>query len=174
MLTLYDLEKILNECKEELCTLGFLEVKNKNYNIQINPKFRKKLGTCSYNKKSLFYTISINENFIKLCPDKVKNTIMHELIHSVHGCMNHGPSFKYLASLVNNKFGYNITRTSYYQEYEEYINNTKQYRYKVKCNSCGSEWLYQKAGNVIKNIQKNPYSCTCPKCHKKTFTIIYL
>lgn len=174
MLVLYDLEQILNKCKDELYDLGFLEIKNKNYIIQINSRFRNKLGRCSYNKITYIYTISINESFMNICPDKVKNTMMHELIHSINGCMNHGTKFQNIAKLVNNKFGYNVHTTSYYEDYDKYIDSTKNYKYKIKCSHCGEEWFYEKTGKVIRSLQNNPTSCTCPHCKTKRFSVINL
>ena len=59
--------------------------------------------------------------------------MMHELIHSITGCMNHGPNFQYVVNLVNSKFGYDVHITSYYDSYNTYLNNTKNYKYKIKC-----------------------------------------
>ena len=174
MLTLSSLEQMMYTCKQQLVSLGFSELNSKLYNLEINPRFRKKLGQCCYNRKSMFYTIKISKNFMQVCPEHVKNTMMHELIHSINGCMNHGPNFQYVANLVNNKFGYNVSTTSYYDSYNNYLNNTKNYRYKLKCNSCGKEWRYEKAGKLVRGVQSNPHYCTCPYCRTNSFSVVNL
>ncbi len=40
----------------------------------------------------------------------IKNTIMHELIHCMPYCNNHGAEFKKYARYINEKLGYNISR----------------------------------------------------------------
>jgi len=174
MLTLSNLEQMMYTCKQQLVSLGFSELNSKLYNLEINPRFRKKLGQCCYNRKSMFYTIKISKNFMQVCPEYVKNTMMHELIHSVNGCMNHGPNFQYLASLVNRKFGYNVKTHSDVPEYSKYLNETKHYRYKLMCNTCGKEWLYEKAGKFVRGVLKNPNYCKCPHCRGNSFSVINL
>lgn len=174
MLQLCDLNQMLEDCKKELTSVGYDEVQNKYYSVSINSRFRKKLGCCSYDKKSYFYKIQISKIFMEISPDKVKNTMMHELIHSIDGCMNHGPKFQYLASLVNSNFGYNVRTHSDVPEYSKYLNNTKQYKYKLLCNTCGKEWLYEKAGKIVKGMLKNPNYCRCPYCREKSFSVINL
>ena len=174
MLNLYNLNQMLDSCKSELVSLGFFELNAKIYRLEINSRFKNTLGQCHYNKLSRVYTISISKDFMKICPEYVKNTMMHELIHSINGCMNHGPNFQYVANLVNSKFGYDVHTKAYYDSYNTYLNNTKTYKYKVKCSHCGKEWFYEKAGKIVRGIQKNPHSCRCPICKTNTFTIINL
>lgn len=174
MLTLFNLEQIMHTCKQQLVSLGFTELNSKYYNLEINSRFRNKLGQCCYNRKSMFYTIKISKSFIQVCPEYVSNTMMHELIHSINGCMNHGPNFKHVAKLVNDKFGYNVSTTAYYDSYNMYLKNTKNYKYKVKCSHCGKEWLYEKAGKIVKGIQHNPHYAKCPICQTNSFSIINL
>lgn len=40
----------------------------------------------------------------------IKNTIMHELIHCIPFCNDHGIEFKKYANYINEKLGYNISR----------------------------------------------------------------
>ena len=66
---------------------------------------------------------------------------MHELIHCIPYCNNHGKEFKKYAKLINTKLGYDITRVGNkkedYQksniEYEE----TENDKYKIECKQCG-------------------------------------
>ena len=174
MYQLCDLNQMLNDCKQELISLGYNEVQDKYYSVSINPRFRHKLGCCSLDKKTLFYKIQISKVFMEICPDKIKNTMMHELIHSVNGCMNHGPNFQHLAALVNRKFGYNVKTHSDVPEYSKYLNETKHYRYKLMCNTCRKEWLYEKAGKLVRGVLKNPNYCKCPHCRGNSFSVINL
>lgn len=40
----------------------------------------------------------------------IQMTIVHELLHTCEGCFNHGAKWKYYAEVMNNKYGYQITR----------------------------------------------------------------
>lgn len=42
--------------------------------------------------------------------DGLKNTIIHELLHTCKGCMKHTGEWKQLAEKVNRYYGYNIKR----------------------------------------------------------------
>lgn len=40
----------------------------------------------------------------------IKNTIMHEIIHCMPYCNNHGKEFKKYAKYINKNLGYDISR----------------------------------------------------------------
>ena len=80
----------------------------------------------------------------------IKNTIMHEIIHCMPYCNNHGEQFKKYAEFINNTLGYNINRVGNRQEdYKksniEY-NKKETYNYKIVCKKCGQA-IYRKRLN---------------------------
>lgn len=48
---------------------------------------------------------------MELEDDIIKNTIIHEIIHCMPYCSNHGEIFKKYAKHINSKLNYDIART---------------------------------------------------------------
>ena len=51
-----------------------------------------------------FGKIEISRWVLELKDDIIKNTIMHELIHCMPYCNNHGAEFKKYAKVINNNY----------------------------------------------------------------------
>ena len=87
--------------------------------------------------------IEVSPWVIDLQEDIIKNTIIHELIHCLPDCNNHGKQFKYYASYVNERLGYNISRVGNKKDDFEksgldYVEeNEEKFKYKVCCKNCG-------------------------------------
>lgn len=159
------------EIVKQISDIGYEEVLSKRYDIQFSSRMTRTLGLCTH-MGGPKYRITLNIKFMNACNEvDILNTIAHELIHSINGCMNHGEKWKYIANLMNKEYGYHISRTSYYKEYIESLPKP-QYKYKVICNHCQNAWYYKKRTKVINSIFKNPNSCTCPHCRQKSFSIV--
>ena len=112
-------------------------------------------------------------------PDDVKaiveleGTMIHELIHTVPNCMNHGKNFKAIAKLVNDRYDkYNIQRCTDFADSgiaEEFIEGGRKSSklYDVICNTCGHKWEYHKRPNWADRADK----AGCPYCKHKGFTV---
>ena len=61
-----------------------------------------KFGSCR-RLTSNYFTIEITDLGLR---GDVRSTIVHELIHTVEGCYNHGPKFREIAKLLSS--AYNI------------------------------------------------------------------
>ena len=175
-ITLTDLNTLMNECKKELIDLGYYEVMNKSYMICFNSRFKAKLGQIKMIPGG--YQIDINSHFAEIYPEGVRNTIMHELIHSLQGCMNHGNKWQTIAKLVNNTLHYNVTTTSYYEKYQKYYNahsNKSTNNYTLTCAPCNHKWNYKKRTKLITKIQNNQaYIGMCPYCGGAEFHLTNL
>lgn len=174
------LQRIYKECIEELDSIG-IQFKNKEINIQISKRNNKRYGCCkpekpdeSYKKieRKGFryiikygnykkYTIEISPWVMELKEEIIKNTIIHELIHCIPYCTNHGNEFKRYAKIVKEKLGYEITRTGNKKEDFQKSNikykENDDYKYKIICKECGQVY-YRKRLN--KNFTKK-YRCKC-------------
>ena len=134
------------------------EEPDKKYRV-VNIIGRRK--TIKYEKFNKHY-IEISKWVMDLEDDIIKNTIMHELIHCIPYCNNHGTEFKKYAKIINNSLGYDISRVgNKKKDYEksaiEY-NETKTYKYIIKCKSCNQEFFRQRlTKNFIKKYR-------CAKC----------
>ena len=161
--TVEDIEREVNEDVRLVAALGYPELLDNEYDVVINHKRAKALGRCTKIGRTNKYTITINKNHLEFSAAKeVHNTIMHEVIHSVHGCMNHGPKWQKIAHEVNNTYEFTpITRVANIStpEYEEYSKN--QYKYVIECSKCHSKWRYMRKTRTVQACQRGSASCSC-------------
>lgn len=177
--------KLYNECIVELKSIGIDILNEKNVgkiDIQISNRALKRYGCCKQekpdkkyktikkykNRKVITYQkfklhhVYISSWVLELDDKIIKNTIIHELIHCIPYCNDHGENFKKYASYINEKLGYNISRLGNkkedyiksnvkYEEYEEY----EEYNYKITCEKCG-QTFYRK--RLSRNFVKK-YKC---------------
>lgn len=175
------LEKLYKECLEELNRIG-ISFEGRQINICISKRNNKRYGCCktelpderykkvirkSFRYKIKYdsykkYTIEISKWVMELNKSIIKNTIIHELIHCLPYCNNHGEYFKKYANIVNKELGYNISRLGNKKEDLENSNieyrYEEQYKYIIECEKCG-QIFYRK--RLQKNF-KNKYRCS--KC----------
>lgn len=99
---------------------------------------------------------------------KLIGTSIHELIHTVPGCLNHGEKFKHIASCVNNRYPeYDVRRIHSLSSFGININNMG-YKYVVECPNCGNKVYYKKRPYFVEFLE----DCTCGRCgggHLKFF-----
>lgn len=96
------------------------------------------------------------------------DTMLHELLHTCEGCMNHGSLWKSYAARLNKK-GFTIYRCNT-AEAKGVPEREMNYKYRVTCNNCGDVWNYTKRGAVVRSLQRNPKSCKCG-CGSRDFTL---
>ena len=188
------LEKIYSECVRELKSIeidisdsrkvGTIEISiskrnNKRYGCckqdepDIKTKHIEKIGkrkVVRYEKYNKHY-IEISPWVLELDKDIIKNTILHEIIHCLPKCNNHGKEFKNYAKYINNKLGYNISRLGNkkedYQKSNINYEEKQEYNYHIQCTNCGQSF-YRKRLN--KNFVRK---YRCGKCGSK-FQIEYI
>lgn len=159
----YTLTDIQNEIEEDiqiLCSLGYTSISDKRIKAKFMHRARQ-LGVTS--KKSAYtYEIGINEEYLRVAdPKEVHNTIMHECIHCVDGCMNHGEKWKTIAAKVNARFDFTpITRTGNDENYDSYMHANKC-KYRLSCDKCGAEWYYMRRGKVLDECKQGKRRCSC-------------
>lgn len=102
------------------------------------------MGLCR--KTSSGYEIEISK-FILSDKEILKNTVYHELLHTVKSCMNHGKKWQELASQVNRHYNIDISRTGIasHEMKQEQLNRM---RYKATCQGCGRKYLDKKQVNL--------------------------
>ena len=142
------LEKLYKKCIEELKSINIDVLKNREIETKINTRSKKRYGCCKKISKDRFQ-IEVSEWVMDLNEDIIKNTIMHELIHCMPRCNNHGEYFKNYASVINEKLGYNISRTGN-KERDFSISNLEftekpiNFNYKIVCENCNQTFLRQR------------------------------
>lgn len=177
-----ELERLFTECKNELLSIG-IDISNKEYgtiSIKIAKRNNKRYGCCKQENPDKRYkvvrkvgrrryvqyerfenhTIEISKWVMELDDKIIKNTIMHELIHCMPFCNNHGDMFKKYAKFINNNLGYDISRLGNRKEDSEKSNveyHEKEYKYTIKCTSCGKEFHR----NRLSKDFFRKYRCLC-------------
>ena len=178
------LQSLYQECKHELEKID-ITFNGKEINIQLSKRNNKRYGCCKPQKpdenyKKIVrkgwhysikyenfkqYTIEISPWVMQLKEEIIKNTIIHELLHCLPYCNNHGVEFKKYANKIKEKLGYTITTTGNkkedYHKSDMTYEKDRDYHYKIQCIQCG-QILYRKrlARNFIKKYR-------CGKCKGK-------
>lgn len=155
-------------CMRELNTLGI------QYgcidSIKVNNRAKARWGICKMLPCGHF-AIEINSALLRYdVPEKVlKETIIHEMIHTCPGCFNHGAKWKAIADSVNRFYGYNVSRTT--SEKEKGCSLDRKpitMKYAIQCPSCG---FTHRSSKLTKTIQ-HPENYRCSVCHVKMIRIL--
>jgi len=179
---------LYKQCIEELKNIG-IDVYNipyiGNIDISISKRNTKRYGCCKQEepnpdsktiekigrKRIVRYAI-FNRHHIEISPwvmdlddGIIKNTIIHELIHCIPHCNNHGQVFKKYAKYINERLEYNISRLG--NKKEDYIKSNveysekEEYKYYIKCINCGQEYLRKRINKYFTRRYR------CGKCKGK-------
>ena len=182
------LNRLYRECIKELNMVGIDILDEKYYgkiDISISKRNNKRYGCCRQEEPDKRYKaiikrgrrkiiryerfnrhhIEISKWVLELEDNIIKNTIIHELIHCIPYCNNHGIEFKKYAKLINNAYGYDISRVGdkkkdYEKSNLEY-NEGSKYNYRVVCKGCKQEFYRQR---INKDFVKK---YICGKCKSK-------
>ena len=165
------LNKLYKECIDELNSININVEKNRTIELKINTRSEKRYACCKKVSKEK-YLIEVSEWVMNLNEDIIKNTIMHELIHCMPRCNNHGEFFKKYAELINKNLGYNVTRTGnivkdFIKSNLEFKEKPVKFRYQIICENEDQQFFRQR---IIKNFTRK---YRCGKCGGK-FKIISL
>lgn len=143
-----DLQRYANECLNDMKALG-IEVPHIE-SFTVNTRAKSRFGQCC--RRDGKWKININSDLLdEECPVmSLRETIFHEIIHTLPKCFNHGDEFKKYADIVNKAYKTNITRCSTTKE--KYGNI---YGAKVA------------AANAVKKEKHTMcYQVYCPNCDK--------
>lgn len=157
MTELKQLESYVSDLNNDLKAIG-IETGNIT-RVSINSRATKRMGLCR--KISSGYEIEISK-FILSDKEILKDTVYHELLHTIKNCMNHGKKWQSLASQVNRHYNIDLSRTGAASQEmkQEQLNRAK---YKATCKGCGQEILRQKASKFITEIE----NYNCGRCRSK-------
>ncbi len=156
-----DLEQLVAECQAEMKSIG-IQI-GTVLEWEVNSRAKNRWGQCKQIQPGS-YTISISSQLLQddVSDVAVKETVIHELLHTVKGCHGHTGRWKQLAAKVNRLLPqYTIKRCS--SSEEKGIQCAPQavtYRYKLRCVRCGQEILRQKASSLV----THPERYRCAKC----------
>ena len=111
-------------------------------------KAKSKWGLCTSEGFGV-YTISISTILLddSVSDKALESTMIHEILHTVEGCQNHGSKWKKLANKVNEAYGYDIKRTTSPEEKGEEVAklcSKIEFKHAIKCKKCGYEIFFQR------------------------------
>lgn len=132
----------------------------------VNTRAKKRWGECRALGGGEF-EIGISDRLLADAADEqaLRNTIAHELLHTVEGCSGHRGLWRSLADKINRELpGYSVTRvTSAEEKGITEIPPAPRYRYALVCEGCGQTILRQKESKLI----RSPNRYRCAKCGGK-------
>lgn len=122
------------ECMEKLDAIG-IEYGNIK-EVTVNTRAKKRWGQCCTVPGG--FSININVDLLdeRNSVEGLENTIIHELLHSCKGCMNHGEKWKSLARKVKSAYGYEIKRCNSSSDKGVEHQREIAYKYIIQCEKC--------------------------------------
>lgn len=156
------LKRTAKECMNELDSVGIPY--RRPARVKVNTRARKRWGQCRLLPDGR-YEINISSRLLKSgSEDALKRVLMHELIHTCDGCMNHGTLWKYYAEIVRRGLGYPITRTNTAAELGLPVmaetvpeRRTESYKHRFVCEQCGAVIMRKRESNFTRHYHE--YRC---------------
>lgn len=163
-----DLMQLYHECVADAHIVG-LDISVNILRVSVNGRLSRALGRCRATRGfcgGYNYEIEVQPNMLADGVDDraTKNTIMHELIHTCPGCMNHGYEFQRRAALVNRKLGYNVHTTTEVSSLEAAGVQLKRKtgHYAIMCKKCGMEVeRRERWGKTLEHIEHYRHGGSC-------------
>lgn len=149
-----NLLKLAAVCEAELRSIGIQPAAKIRWTV--NTRATRRWGSCKKAGPGA-YEISISSRLLQEDVDTqaAKDTIMHELLHTVKGTKGHTGLWLQLATQVNQRLPqYSIKRTA---SYEEKGVEPDAARYIIRCTCCGKEFSRQRMSNLVRAPQN--YRC---------------
>ena len=145
-----DLTKLFNECLKECSKLG---IRYGNIvEVTINTRVKKRWGqTC---RRADGFHINISSVLLRddVSDKATKDTIMHEILHTVDGCFDHKAKWQTMADKVNKAYGYNVKRGTSAEEkgIDSSLMEIKHHKiYIIKCEKCGVEVVRHRKSDFV-------------------------
>lgn len=157
--TQQDMNALLEEAISQVEDAGIPVDRDKIENKLTITRATRTFGRCQ--EIGGVFSIGVSKYYKDNDKREVMETLVHEVLHTVEGCFNHGTLWKRYAGLMNKKHGYNISRTSSRQMdslmKEEIFKSI--YKYSIDCKECGKSALRQRKSKIVKNPEN--YICDC-------------
>lgn len=144
---MHDLYTISRECLAEVRAAGITP--GRIYAFELNYNLSRVWGRCCYDWGMDASTIELQPFLLKdeTPLEVLKNTLIHEILHTCEGCHNHGKLWKSYADKMNALYGYHISRLANQEEitacmeagtYKPKPRRAQEpTRYIIECMGCG-------------------------------------
>lgn len=163
-----DLSKIVGECIAELSAIGIVPARHIRWHV--NTRAKSRWGICR-KTGARDYEIEISERLLRdeVSDVATKNTVIHELLHTIPGGMKHTGNWAAAAAKVNRAYPqYHIQRLTSSEE-KGIVSDppTRPSKYALKCTHCGTEVPRERMSKVI----QRPQDYRCAFCGGKLVRI---
>ena len=150
-----ELDGLMARLRRELISIGIPVSNRLEPEVRINTRARRRLGCCYY--QSGRYWIEGSQAVLE-DEDLLKQTLVHELLHTCPKCRDHGPKWKAYAQTVNEKLGYRIERTVKTETPAGSLRH-EEIKYILECQSCGAQIKRMRMSKAVKSPWR--YRCPC-------------
>lgn len=167
-----DLNAMFEKYYQFLCDCGLKMPERDQLEIAVNTRAHSFYGiTRRIKGQPGCFKIEINKD---LLDDRNPNaplveTIIHELLHTVPGCFNHGEKWQGIVDIINQHTGLHISRTSTIEDKGLVVFNppNRAPLYLVTCPTCGCSIEYRRAAKVV----LHPENFVCGHCYKSGLVV---
>ena len=143
-----DIFREIEDITQTLKNLKIADITNQYYLVEFNNRKNSRVhGMCTYIGTLdgiPRYKITINRAYLQNSDSQsVHDTIAHEVLHSIPGCMNHGEKWNYYARQFMTALPqFNISRCSNNEGFNNYLKRAMetQAKYTIICKKCGARF----------------------------------
>lgn len=150
-----ELDGLMASLQGQLRGLGVPVSKRTQPGVRVNTRAKRRLGCC-YLRQGV-YTIEVAARLLEE-PGLLRETLLHELLHTCPGCRDHGAKWKSYADYVNRELGTHICRTMQVEGALPPLRR-EEVKYVLRCEACGREIKRVRMCKVVKAPWR--YRCLC-------------
>lgn len=154
-MTQQELDAMLLEQEKALLSLGIPISREIVPQVEVNTRAQRRLGCCV--RKDGVFTIQVSA-FVLEDQELVRTTLVHELLHTCYGCLNHGKRWKAYAAKAGEALGLDIQRTVTLEGQPQRLRQDSV-KYLLKCKSCGAVIPRRRMSKAVKHPER--YRCPC-------------
>lgn len=148
-----DPQELMQTLAEQLRALGIPVSTRIDPQVQINTRAKARLGCCI--RRGERFTIEVSATILQDEPC-LRQTLVHELLHTCPDCQNHGTKWKQYAQWVNHAWGMGIARLTSMPAGQS---TKKPPRYTLRCSGCGALFYRERRCLLVQYPQR--YRCAC-------------
>ena len=167
-----DLNKIMNDCIAELNSIGMTYYSKNITSITVNNRLSRALGRCIRSGGSFRIELAGKTAADNVDIYFIRNVVMHELVHTMPGCWNHGPLFQSYARRINAKLGYHVSTTETEANMQaagvQPIVKKEVARFALVCGKCGKTIAYRQRKCAL---TEHPGNYTHTECGGSLYTL---
>lgn len=175
-----DIFREIKDITQTLKDLKIADITNQYYLVEFNNRKNSRvLGMCTYIGTLdgiPRYKITINKAYLQNSdPQSVHDTIVHEVLHSIPGCMNHGKKWSYYARQFMTALPqFNISRCTNNEGFNNYLKKAMetQAKYTIICKKCGARFYKTRKSQWMDYLMRGGKCCAYHKNCGGDFEVI--